>query len=170
MIKKPEKQDNLYFDERSAGGIVYRLIDNQINWLVIKTLSKKKINHRGRKIRHTIYKFPKGHLNPDEVLKQAAVREVEEEGRIKAKIIDKIGSKDYIIWDEVQNKKIIKKVTFFLMEYESESNLKYYDTETVIGREWFRYEEALQKIAYDFERTLLKKGHFKLTALLKSQK
>jgi len=170
MIKKPEKQDNLYFDERSAGGIVYRLIDNQIYWLVIKTLSKKKINNRGQKIRHTIYKFPKGHLNPDEVLKQAAVREVEEEGRIKAKIIDKIGSKDYIIWDEVQNKKIIKKVTFFLMEYEGESNLKYYDTETVIGREWFRYEEALQKIAYDFERTLLKKAHFKLTALLKSQK
>lgn len=170
MIKKPEKQDNLYFDERSAGGIVYRLIDNQINWLVIKTLSKKKINHHGHKIRHAIYKFPKGHLNSGEVLKQAAVREVEEEGRIKAKIIDKIGSKDYIIWDEVQNKKIIKKVTFFLMEYESESNLKYYDTETVIGREWYKYEEALKKIAYDFERNLLKKANFKLKALLKSQK
>ncbi len=170
MNKKPETQDNLYFDERSAGGIVYRLIDNQIYWLVIKTLSKKKINRRGHKIRHTIYKFPKGHLNSGEVLKQAAMREVEEEGRIKAKIIDKIGSKDYIIWDEVQNKKIIKKVTFFLMEYEGESNLKYYDTETVIGREWYKLEDSLKKLAYDFERTLLKKANFKLKALLKSQK
>ena len=170
MLKRPEKQENLYFDERSAGGIVYRLIDNQIHWLVIKTLSKKKTNHRGQKIRHSIYKFPKGHLNSGEVLKHAAIREVEEEGQIKAKIIDKVGSKDYIIWDEVQNKKIIKKVTFFLMEYESESNLKYYDTETVVGREWYRYEEAVKKIAYDFERNLLKKANFKLTALLKSQK
>ena len=170
MIKRPEKQDNLYFDERSAGGIVYRQVDNQIHWLVIKTLSKKKINRRGQKIRHSIYKFPKGHLNSNEVLKHAAIREVEEEGRIKARIIDKIGSKDYIIWDEVQNKKIIKKVTFFLMEYESESNLKYYDTETVVGREWYKYEEALKKIAYDFERNLLKKANFKLKALLKSGK
>lgn len=170
MTKRPEKQDNLYFDERSAGGIVYRLIDNQIHWLVIKTLSKKKLNHRGQKIRHSIYKFPKGHLFPNEVLKHAAIREVEEEGQIKARIIDKIGSKDYIIWDEVQNKKIIKKVTFFLMEYIGESSLKYYDTETVIGREWYRYEEALKKIAYDFERNLLKKAHFKLEALLKSKK
>jgi ADP-ribose pyrophosphatase YjhB (NUDIX family) len=170
MIKKLETQDNLYFDERSAGGIVYRLIDNQIYWLVIKTLSKKKINNRGHKIRHTIYKFPKGHLNPGEVLKHAAIREVEEEGRIKAKIIDKIGSKDYIIWDELQNKKIIKKVTFFLMEYEGESNLKYYDTETVIGREWYKLEDSLKKLAYDFERTLLKKANFKLKALLKTQK
>lgn len=170
MIKKLETQDNLYFDERSAGGIVYRLIDNQIYWLVIKTLSKKKINNRGHKIRHTIYKFPKGHLNPGEVLKHAAIREVEEEGRIKAKIIDKIGSKDYIIWDELQNKKIIKKVTFFLMEYEGESNLKYYDTETVIGREWYKLEDSLKKLAYDFERTLLKKANFKLKALLKSRK
>jgi len=113
MIKKPETQDNLYFDERSAGGIVYRLIDNQIYWLVIKTLSKKKINNRGHKIRHTIYKFPKGHLNPGEVLKHAAIREVEEEGRIKAKIIDKIGSKDYIIWDEIQNKKLSRKSLSF---------------------------------------------------------
>lgn len=166
----PEKQDNLYFDERSAGGIVYRLIDNQIHWLVIKTLSKKKLNRRGQKIRHSIYKFPKGHLDSNEVLKHAAIREVEEEGRVKAQIVDKIGSKDYIIWDEVQNKKIIKKVTFFLMEYVSESNLKHYDTETVIGREWYRYEEALKKIAYDFERNLLKKAHFKLESLLKSKK
>jgi len=56
------------------------------------------------------------------------------------------------------------------MEYESESNLKYYDTETVIGREWYKLEDSLKKLAYDFERTLLKKANFKLKALLKSKK
>jgi len=159
-----------YFDERSAGGIVYKIIDARIFWFVIKTLSKKKISNLGRKTRHTIYKFPKGHLDANEVLKQAAIREVEEEGRIKAKIVDKVGSRDYIIWDEASNKKIIKKVTFFLMEYLEESNLKYYDMETVIDREWFTYEEALKKLAYDFERNLLKKAKSKLESLLKAKK
>ena len=159
-----------YFDERSAGGIAYKVVDNRIYWFIIKTLSKKNTNRRGQKVRHTIYKFPKGHLNAGEVLKQAAIREVEEEGRIKAKIIDKVGSRDYIIWDETTSKKIIKKVTFFLMEYQGESNLKYYDMETVIDREWFTYEEALRKLAYDFERNLLKKAKYKLESLLKAKK
>jgi diadenosine hexaphosphate hydrolase (ATP-forming) len=170
MIKMPVNQENLYYDERSAGGIVYKIVDGHIFWFVIKTLSKKNTNSLGRKIRHTIYKFPKGHLDAGEVLKHAAIREVEEEGRIKAEIVDKIGSRDYLIWDEASNKKIIKKVTFFLMEYLGESSLKYYDDETVIGREWFTYEEAIKKLAYDFERSLLKKGRYKLEALLKAKK
>ena len=32
--------------------------------------------------------------------------EVEEEGRIKAKIIKKLGSNDYVIWDKEQKKKM----------------------------------------------------------------
>lgn len=170
MNKMPVTQENLYYDERSAGGIVYQIRDNCIFWFVIKTLSPKHLSSRGQNTRRTIYKFPKGHLQQGEVLKQAAAREVEEEGRIKAKIIDKIGSKDYIIWDKTANKKIIKKVTFFLMEYLGESNLKYYDNETVIAREWFSYEDALKKLAYDFEKTLLKRANLKLTALLKAKK
>lgn len=170
MNKNPETQDNLYYDERSAGGIVYKITEGHVLWFVIKTLSKKRLNRHGQKIHHSIYKFPKGHLDGNEVLKQAAVREVEEEGRIKAKIIDKVGSRDYIIWDEISNKKIIKKVTFFLMEYQGESSLKYYDMETVIDREWLSYEEALKKLAYDFERTLLKKAKSKLESLLKAKK
>ena len=37
-----------YYDERSAGGIVYKVVDNQIFWLVIKTgcdeIIKRKLN------------------------------------------------------------------------------------------------------------------------------
>ncbi|KKQ62618.1 MAG: NUDIX hydrolase [Candidatus Shapirobacteria bacterium GW2011_GWF1_38_23] len=166
----PVKQENLYYDERSAGGIVFKVVESRVFWFVIKTLSKNKLGRNGKKIRLSVYKFPKGHLNAGEVLKQAAIREVEEEGRIKANIVDKVGSRDYIIWDEASNRKIIKKVTFFLMEYQAESNLKYYDMETVVAREWFTYEETLKKLAYDFERNLLKKANSKLTALLKAKK
>jgi len=170
MIKTPVKQENLYYDERSAGGIVYKIVDDRIFWFVIKTLSKKNTSRLGQKSSRTVCKFPKGHLNPGEVLKDAALREVEEEGRIKANIIDKVGSRDYIIWDQATNKKIIKKVTFFLMEYREESSLKYYDMETVVDREWYSYEEAVKKLAYDFERNLLKKAKYKLESLLKAKK
>ena len=148
--------DNLYYDERSAGGIVYKKENSRVFWLVVKTLT------RGKK-KKEIYKFPKGHLKSDEFLKQAALREVEEEGKIKAKIVCKLGSNNYVIWDKENHKKIIKKVTFFLMEYKEDSRLKYYDTEMVIGQEWLTVKEAEKKLAYDSEKILLQKAVKKMT-------
>lgn len=149
----------MYYDERSAGGIVYKKEGEKVLFLLIKTFANKR--------RKTVFKFPKGHLNKDEVLKQAALREVEEEGRIKSKIITKIGSNDYIIWDKLQKKKIIKKVTFFLMEYVEESNLKYFDSEVVLDRIWVNYSDALGKLAFDSEKILLKKAKVRLDWLSK---
>jgi len=164
------KEEDLYYDERSAGGIVFRHLDGQIVWLVIKVLNKKNMGRSGEAVHQTVHKFPKGHLNPGEVLKQAAQREVEEEGVIKTKIISKIGSNDYIIWDKFQKKKIIKKVTFFLMEYTGDSDIKYSDREVVLKREWFSLDAALSKLSYASEKILLKKSAAKLDSLLKSSK
>jgi len=52
--------------EISAGAIVYTLIKDEILYLVIKDF-------------HGNYGFPKGHLEKDETLYQAAIREVKEE-------------------------------------------------------------------------------------------
>ena len=92
MDQETNITDNLYYDERSAGGIVYKKEGDKVLFLLIKTFANKR--------RKTVFKFPKGHLNKDEVLKQAALREVEEEGRIKSKIVTKIGSNDYILETE----------------------------------------------------------------------
>jgi len=163
-----ENQKN--YNERSAGGIVYRLIENQICWLLIKTLSKKSLSRFGGIGHKTAYKFPKGHLLSDESLKPAALREVEEEGGVRAKIVAKIGSNDYILWDKNSDSKIIKKVTFFLMEYSQDSDLKYSDREIVLKREWLIFEEALKKLSYSSEKILFKKAASKLNSLLKSSK
>jgi bis(5'-nucleosidyl)-tetraphosphatase len=149
------------FDERSAGGIVYKPDYKKIYWLVVRTESRYK-NKKGENKIRAVYKFPKGHMQNGEFLKQTALREVEEEGRIKARIIAKLRSNDYIFWDRVNGKKITKKVTFFLMEYVADSNLKHYDTEMVTEREWLVYEEALEKLAYDSEKTLLRKAKERL--------
>jgi len=163
-----EISDDLYYDERSAGGLVYKIENNKVFWLLIKTISSFKSEKNKRKEKDgAIYKFPKGHLHKNEFLKDAALREVEEEGRVKAKIINKLASNDYVIWDKELRKKIIKKVTFFLMEYLGPSNLKYYDTEMVLEREWFNFEEASDNLAYDSEKGLLKKAKMELDKLLK---
>jgi len=159
-------KDNLYYDERSAGGIVYKNENKTIKWLVIKTISSYNTT-KGKKRSGPVYKFPKGHLKKNEFLKQAALREVEEEGKIKAKIITKVGSNNYILWDKLEKKKIIKKVTFFLMEYLSESSLKYFDQEMVVERSWYTFEEANEKLAYDSEKVLLSKAKKRLESLLK---
>jgi bis(5'-nucleosidyl)-tetraphosphatase len=157
-------EDNLYYDERSAGGIVFKRENKKIKWLVVKTISTYNFGKR-KKRKGPVYKFPKGHLKKDEFLKQAALREVEEEGKVKAKILVKIGSNNYILWDHETKKKIIKKVTFFLMEYRGESNLKYFDQEMVIERGWFEFKEASEKLAYDSEKVLLSKAKKRLESL-----
>jgi len=144
---------------------VYKQENGKILWLLIKTVSRTKKNEQ-----KSVYKFPKGHLQKNEFLKQAALREVEEEGQVKARIVFKIGSNNYIIWDKLGKKKIIKKVTFFLMEYEGQSSLKHYDTEMVLDREWLLYEEACEKLAYDSEKVLLKRARIKLEELIKKEK
>ena len=109
-----------------------------------------------------VYKFPKGHLLKNEFLKKAAVREVEEEGRIKAVIVGKVGSRNYIITDKLAGRKIVKKVTFFLMKYLEDSRLRHFDKEVVVDRGWLEFEEAKGKLAYDSEKSLLRKAKEKL--------
>ncbi len=155
-------KDNLYYDERSAGGIVFKRENGKILWFIIRTVSLKSSQKRRK---FPIYKFPKGHLKDGEFLKEAALREVEEEGRIKAKIVSKIGSNDYILWDKIEKKKVIKKVTFFLMEYVGESDLKYFDQEMVVERGWYSFEEASKKLAFDSETVLLDKAKKRLESL-----
>ena len=167
MDNSTKIHDNLYYDERSAGGIVYKVENGRVSWLVIKFLAKRQPGRISEKQRRVIHKFPKGHLNPTEVLKKAALREVEEEGGIISRIVTKIGSNDYIIWDKETKKKIIKKVTFFLMEYVNESQLRYFDNEMVLERLWLPMEGVLDKLAYDSEKILLKKAKVRLENILK---
>lgn len=160
-----EKRKN-NFDERSAGGIVYKIDNGRVKWLVIKTPSKKRYVRSSGTTNDSndwiIYKFPKGHLLQNEFLKTAAIREVEEEGQVKATVVGKIGSRNYVITDKIMSKKIVKRVTFFLMQYQEDSRLRHFDREGVLGRAWFGLEEAMEKLAYESEKGLLRKASEKL--------
>jgi ADP-ribose pyrophosphatase YjhB (NUDIX family) len=156
------------YDERSAGGIVFRNDGGQIRWFVVKTANFHRDsdkNHYPQK--RMVFKFPKGHLQKNEFLKDAALREVEEEGRIKTRVVAKIGSNNYYIADKATKKKIVKRVTFFLMEYVGESELRHFDKEMVIDRQWFDYETTLELLAYESEKVLLSKAKQKLESMIK---
>lgn len=160
MIQSVNSSNPPAYDERSAGGIVFKLENGKLLWLLIKTLANR--SQQGIRLflrpPKLLYKFPKGHVNPNEFLKAAALREVEEEAWVKANIVTKLGSNDYVIWDKESKKKIVKKVTFFLMEYTAPSPSRYHDAEGVVGKDWLSFEKAYDLLAYDSEKDLLKKA------------
>ncbi|HLL60853.1 MAG TPA: NUDIX domain-containing protein [Candidatus Nitrosocosmicus sp.] len=95
--------------EVSAGGLVFKTIHNETHWLIIQHSINK---HWG---------FPKGHIGDKEIgesIENAALREVEEEGGVKAKIIKKLPN-DIEYFFKLHGVLIKKKLYYFLMEYES---------------------------------------------------
>jgi len=96
--------------EISAGGIVYKKLKSNVVWLICQH-SK----HKG-------WGFPKGFIGDnfkDETMETAALREVEEEGGVKAKIVDdkKTIKMEYLY--RFKGTLVIKTVYYYLMEYVS---------------------------------------------------
>jgi len=142
-------------NETSAGGIVFKIENKETLWLICQ---------------HSYHKgwiFPKGLIadkNKNEDIKEAALREVEEEGGVKAKIIDDKPVKvsyEYQ-WQESphggkdgQNILVKKTVYYFLMEYIS-GDPKNHDWE--ISNAKFVLEDEVRKIlTYKADREAFKK-------------
>jgi diadenosine hexaphosphate hydrolase (ATP-forming) len=89
--------------EYSAGGIVFKRNNRSYEILFIRD-------------RYGRLSLPKGHVEPGETTKQAALREVEEETGIKGKIVsDVVGSVAYV-FEHPGFGQIDKQVTFYLIE------------------------------------------------------
>lgn len=124
--------------EFSAGGIVFN------NGKVLITQHSQ--NHH--------WSFPKGLIDPGQTSKEAAVREVKEEGGVEAEIIDKVGYSKYVY--TLNGVKIFKVVTYFLMKYIS-GDIKDHDFEVSdIG--WYEPENALKQLSFSQDKELLKKA------------
>ena len=124
--------------EFSAGGIVF---NNQNQVLLTQ-------NRKGD------WQFPKGHIKKAETIKQAALREVREEGGVEAKIIEKIGDSKYII--NFNGHEIFKTVTLFLMDYLS-GDIKNHDHE-VVDSQWLDAKKALETLTFNSDKILLEKA------------
>lgn len=94
-------------NQTSSGGVVYKKEKGKFFWLVCQ--------HSG----HLGWVFPKGLVGDNkknESMEEAALREVEEEGGVKAKIVDKNPIKTFYQY-RFKDYLIKKTVYYYLMEY-----------------------------------------------------
>lgn len=122
--------------EFSAGGIVFN--KNKV------LLTKHSQNH--------YWGFPKGLIDPGQTSKEAALREVKEEGGVEAEIVEKVGESKYFYTFE--GEKIFKIATYFLMKYIS-GDPKNHDWE-MEDAGWFEVSEALKLLSFGRDKQLLK--------------
>ena len=128
-------------EETSAGGVVVRLDEGQPLFLLIRDSYKN-------------WGFPKGHLEPGETPRAAALREVSEETglgdlRLRAEI-------ETIDWYFRFRGRLIHKVChFYLMESDSASTCPQRD-EGITACRWESFERASSLISYENARVVLR--------------
>lgn len=127
--------------EKSCGAIVYRVINEEVRFLLIKN---KRSAHWG---------FPKGHIEKGETPRQTAMREVMEEAGLKIEIIPDFESQsEYTIQSRVE-----KSVTIFLA--------KTAQTTTTIQQEeigdyaWLNYKKALNTLRFENDKLILEQAN-----------
>ena len=153
----------------SAGGIVLRLRSGStvLRLRSGSTIGKGKSKWEVLVTQHSGHKgwdFPKGHLEAGESSEQAALREVEEETGIRARILSKVGQTQYFYWEEKEphsatsdakamevkasrgKQKVFKTVTFFLMEFISEGEAT--TAFEVSDKVWLPVDEVSEKLTF----------------------
>ena len=129
--------------EVSAGGVVYKKTDEGIRVLISK--------HSG----YHKWVLPKGRVERGESLENTAIREVEEEVGVKAKIVAQIGTPESYIYT-FNGERISKTVHYFLMEYISGSHDDHdFEMEEV---EWVSIDEAIARMGFEGAKNILEKA------------
>ncbi len=165
--------------EFSAGGIVYKTVNGLefnvqgnaggVLWLIRKP--KAGHGYRGK----IGWCFPKGLIEEKskiqspkskkdkiESLEETALREVEEEGGVKAKIIAKLPTQKFMFKDK-DNEWVMKFVTYFLMEWQKDLKQGFgWETEEA---KWVSFEEAKKLLIYKNDKELLDKAASLLTQI-----
>ena len=125
--------------EISAGAIVCTLADNKILYLVIK-------DNNGN------YGFPKGHLEENETMEQAAIREIKEETGIEVKLDTSFREELNYVMPNGKDKTSV----YFIGYYEDQTPVK--QPEEVEEIFLLSYNEALKIITFENMKEALVKA------------
>ena len=136
--------------ERTAGGVVIRMIEGIIHCLVILD-------------RYGQWGLPKGHLEDGESSRQAALREVNEEtGLSDLELSEQLGVTDWSF--HAKGGVVHKSGTFYLM-YSEEGNPMPQLEEGITKCVWVPAHEACRKINYKNLHQILRKAERVLTRI-----
>lgn len=127
-------------EEISAGAIVYTVIDNKINYLLIKDF-------------HNNWGFPKGHLEENETIQMAALREIKEEVGLDVELnTDFKEELNYVMPNGINKKSI-----YFIAYYVNQTPTK--QLEEVQDIKILPYEQALALLTFDNMKKVLEKAN-----------
>lgn len=133
--------------EFSAGGIIMRKNKNCLEALIIKDSFGN-------------YAFPKGHIEENESIEEAAKREIAEEvGLDKLELIAEIGVNEYYFTDKFNNNaKVHKFVHYFLFMTSPESLVKVQAEEGIKDPKWIPINKLVESINYDNLKPIAQKA------------
>lgn len=129
--------------EISAGAVVYRHREETFQVILFSRRNG------------LLWSLPKGKIERNEMMQDAAIREVKEETGAEGKIITHLNDIHYWYVDKKRGLRLNKTVHFFLMEYGA-GQVGGGDSE-VESVEWFDIDLAIKKATYESERQTLKK-------------
>ena len=136
----------------SAGGLVFRQIDNRIEVLLCARIRP---GYRGDEAPMT-WRLPKGTPEPGETVEETARREVQEETGVHVNVLAPITNIRYFFVGHDDGIRYDKTVYFYLMEPRGGDTADH-DAEFDVV-EWCDYERALVLLEYDNERNVLEQA------------
>jgi 8-oxo-dGTP pyrophosphatase MutT (NUDIX family) len=137
-------------NEISAGGVVYRQNAAGLDVLIAKDAGYHK------------WVLPKGLVRKNESYEQTALREVEEEVGVRARVVAPLGEPEKYIYT-ARGMRVFKSVYYFLMEYESGSETQH-DSEMEDVR-WVPIDEAIELMGYKAAKDVLVRSKALLSGL-----
>lgn len=139
----------------SAGGVAFRQRDGQTEVALILV---------GPKLR---WQLPKGAVNPEERVEDAAQREVREEAGIETDLLAPLERIEYWFYVNRNGKRIRfhKFVHFYLMQYRS-GEVDDHDHEVEEAR-WFEITQAIELLAFESEKEVVRKAREQIPSAAK---
>jgi len=135
--------------ERSAGGVVYRVASGQPVFLLIRDSYKN-------------WGFPKGHVEKDEAPDAAALREVAEETGLTE--LDMRSELETIDWYFKANGRLVHKTcAFYLIESPSGDTCPQH-AEGITACRWLTFADATRLVSYANARRVLELAYEKIVA------